>query len=133
MITNKDIVVQARKYLGIKYKHQGRNEYGLDCLGLVVRVAHDLGLSKDDSTDYGKIPDGKRLMREIELRLDKVVDYQEGDLLLMSFDSNPQHLAIVTDQGIIHSYALAKKVVEHRLDEFWKQKIVRAYRFRGLN
>jgi cell wall-associated NlpC family hydrolase len=133
MTTRQDIVDTARKYLGVRYKHQGRNEFGLDCLGLVVRVAHDLGLSDEDSNDYGRVPDGRRLMREMDARLDPVQTAQPGDVLLMRFEQNPQHLAIVTDRGIIHSYAQVRQVVEHRLDAAWSARVVRSYSFRGID
>jgi len=99
MITRQEIINAARNYLGVRYKHQGRTRFGLDCLGLVVRVAHDLSLSNEDSTDYGSVPDGKRLMREMDARLDITMNAKPGDVLLMRFDKNPQHLAIMTDKG----------------------------------
>ena len=133
MITRQDIINAARNYLGVRYKHQGRTRFGLDCLGLVVRVAHDLSLSNEDSTDYGSVPDGKRLMREMDARLDITMNAKPGDVLLMRFDKNPQHLAIMTDKGIIHSYAQVRGVVEHRLDDEWAKRIVRSYSFRGIN
>jgi cell wall-associated NlpC family hydrolase len=133
MITRQEIINAARNYLGVRYKHQGRTRFGLDCLGLVVRVAHDLSLSNEDSTDYGSVPDGKRLMREMDARLDITMNAKPGDVLLMRFDKNPQHLAIMTDKGIIHSYAQVRGVVEHRLDDEWAKRIVRSYSFRGIN
>jgi len=133
MITRQEIINAARNYLGVRYKHQGRTKFGLDCLGLVVRVAHDLSLSNEDSTDYGSVPDGKRLMREMDARLDITMDAKPGDVLLMRFDKNPQHLAIMTDKGIIHSYAQVRGVVEHGLDDEWAKRIVRSYSFRGIN
>jgi cell wall-associated NlpC family hydrolase len=133
MTTRQDIIDTARKYLGVRYKHQGRTAFGLDCLGLVVRVAHDLGLSNDDNTDYGPVPDGRRLMAEMDARLDRVAVGKPGDVLLMRFDKNPQHLAIMTDKGIIHSYAEARRVVEHGLHSEWSDRIVRTYSFKGID
>lgn len=132
MISRQDIVSQARKYLGVKYKHQGRTAYGLDCLGLIVRVAHDLKLSDADSSDYGRIPDGIKMMSLLEQHLDIVSDIEPGNILLFRYESNPKHLAIVTDNGIIHSYAEDRKVVEHRLDDVWLERLVRIYSFRGI-
>lgn len=124
-----DIVDTARQYLGVKWKHQGRNpESGLDCLGLIVQVAKDLGMNPHDPVDYTKAPDGKRLMAELNTQLTLVINYQVGDILLMRMGTNPQHLAIVTETGgIIHSYANIRKVVEHPLDDEWKRKIVAAF------
>ncbi len=44
----------------------------------------------------------------------------------------PQHLGIVSDIGVIHSYAKARAVVEHALDPLWRSRIRGAYRFRGV-
>ena len=51
-----------------------------------------------------------------------------GDVLLLSIDTQPQHLAILGDRSIIHSYAPARGVVEHNLDAWWQKRIVAAFR-----
>lgn len=129
-----DVVDAARKYLGVKWKHQGRNpESGLDCLGLVVQVAKDMGMTPHDPVDYTKSPDGQRLLAELNTQLNPVVDYDTGDILLIRMGTNPQHLAFVTESGgIIHSYANIRRVVEHPLDDEWKRKIVGAYSVPGI-
>jgi len=56
-----------------------------------------------------------------------------GDIGLFLIDGNPQHLAIFSDfeggLGMIHCYAQARGVVEHRLDEQWESKLVKVYRW----
>ncbi len=47
----------------------------------------------------------------------------------MAWGREPQHVALVTDHGIIHSYSGVGKVVEHGLDDRWQQRITAAYRF----
>jgi len=44
IVTGSDVVAQARKYMGVRWAHQGRSPAGMDCAGLVIRVAQDLGL-----------------------------------------------------------------------------------------
>lgn len=132
MVTRQQVIVAARSYLGVRWKHQGRSRLGIDCLGLLIAVASDLGLSAHDSTDYPRIPDGFRLMRELNTHLRPVSECDVGDVLLMRFNTNPQHVAIKTDVGIIHSYANARKVVEHGLDATWSSRIVCAYQFPGI-
>ncbi|MDE3017017.1 MAG: hypothetical protein KGI29_08895 [Pseudomonadota bacterium] len=55
-----------------------------------------------------------------------------GDIVLLKIDGSPQHLAIVSDMenglGLIHAYAPARAVVEHRLDGWWLEKIEAAFR-----
>jgi cell wall-associated NlpC family hydrolase len=133
MIDRQTVVDTARSYLGVKYRHQGRSRFGIDCLGLLVLVARDLWLFDADSNDYGRVPDGRKLQRGLEEHLDTSSGLKLGNILLMRFEKNPQHLAIVTDRGIIHSHSYAKKVVEHGLDDVWKDRIVREYTFRGLD
>jgi len=58
-------------------------------------------------------------------------EVKPGDVYLMKFDKEPQHLAIVSHYGIIHAYAEVKKVVEHGLDDVWKSRIVAAFRYKG--
>ncbi len=52
-----------------------------------------------------------------------------ADFYFMAWGREPQHVALITDHGIIHSYSGVGKVVEHSLDERWRQRIAAAYRF----
>lgn len=131
-----DMVVEtARTYLGTPFRHQGRIKgLGVDCAGLIVGVAKELELSAFDSKDYGRVPSADKLREVLEQEMVaiQISEAKAGDVYLMSFDAEPQHLAIITDYGIIHSYSAAKKVVEHRIDDNWKRKIRGAYRFKGV-
>jgi cell wall-associated NlpC family hydrolase len=133
-MTRDQIISAARAYLGVRYHHQGRNRAGLDCAGLLVCVARDLGISTaGDWEGYSRTPDGASLKATLDASaVIPVADYQPGDVLLMRFDKQPQHIAIVTDKGIIHSYLAARRVVEHRLDAEWRARIVAAYAFPGV-
>ena len=139
------IVEQARGLLGVKFHHQGRSRAtGVDCLGLLVLVAQALQLTFEgaplharDRTDYGHNPDVGYLRSALERYLTKVdADaMQPGDVGLFLVDKRPQHLAIISDYpvggeyGMIHAYAPLRKVVEHRMDEAWRERLVAIYRF----
>jgi NlpC/P60 family putative phage cell wall peptidase len=142
MATRQDIVTEARAWLGTRWMHQqSLKGQACDCIGLVKGVAIGAGLVPADFatraevtqfSGYGRRPDG-RLIVALDLFLDRVTAKPEpGDVLLMRFDKTPQHVAIVSDIGIIHAHATARRVVEHRLDEVWSQRIVAVYRFRGV-
>jgi cell wall-associated NlpC family hydrolase len=136
-----DIVTTARKWLGTPFHHQGRvPNVGLDCVGLVIQVAKELNLSNFDTTNYSAIPDGKVLKSLCEQEMIEVpyINAQYGDVLLFKFGERPQHLGIIGDYlyggfSIIHAYAVAGKVVETRLDDFWIQKLISCYRLPGVD
>lgn len=132
-MTGEQFVQAARAYTGVRWRHQGRSSLGVDCIGLVILAAHDLGLTDHDQTDYGRIPDGQKLQQELSKHLIKVDAPQVGDVLLMRFDQNPQHVAIKTDLGILHAYAQVRRVVEHRLDDVWASRILATYRFKEIS
>lgn len=134
VITPSDVAATARRYLGVRFQHQGRSLAGMDCAGLVVRVAQDLGLTAFDWRAYGRLPAGD-LMREV--MRGQCVELRPGTapalglVAMMRFDAEPQHLAIVVDHpqglGLVHALMAERKVAEHRLDATWRQRIVALY------
>ncbi|MCP4102774.1 MAG: hypothetical protein GY750_15350 [Lentisphaerae bacterium] len=129
------IVDEARSWLGIPFKHQGRTIDGVDCVGLVIVVAHALGLSDFETHQYSRHPSPTMMGRilDAEMVRIKISEALPGDVYWMRFFKDPQHLAIISDKGIIHSFSNVKKVTEHRIDKRWKNRIMGAYRFKGLN
>lgn len=126
------VVNEARKWLGAPWQHQGRTKHGIDCVGLIIKVAHGLKLTDYDYTGYGRVPDGQTLKRLVEEHLDPAGVDEVGAVLLLRFMQAPQHLAIRTDVGMIHAYAHVGKVIETSFDDRWRKRVVGAYRFRGL-
>lgn len=143
------IVACARGWIGTRFHHQGRikktatHKGGVDCLGLLAGVAAELDLRKHDGTplvsfdetDYPHQPDVSRLQAMLSGLLQPVAieHIAAGDILLLRIDESPQHLAIVSDSGdgfgIIHAYAPARSVVEHGLDDWWRERITAVFRF----
>lgn len=135
-IRRADVVAAARAWLGTPFRHQGRlRGRGCDCAGLLIGVAHDLGLSDFDFTAYGHLPHADTLRRlcDAHMRPIPIADARPGDVLLMRWVDEPQHLAIVTDIGVIHAYASARKVTEHGMDDAWRRRIVAAYALPGVS
>jgi len=143
-ITQQLIVAQARTWIGTPFHHQARLKgKGCDCLGLIVGVVDELGL-KDrngvrlaayDEVTYSKEPDGAYLAQKLTglLKEVPVAEACAGDFGLFKVRENPQHLAIFSDYegalGMIHCYAQARRVVEHRLDDDWKSRLIKVYRW----
>lgn len=138
-MTPDDIVAAARATLGVPFVHQGRTLRGLDCVGVALHVANVLGVGYVDVEGYPKRPSQGHLEATFEahvasgvlLRVNKE-GMARGDFLLMKFKTDPQHVALWTGDTLIHSYANVGKVVEHRMDDEWAARIVRVYRFAGV-
>jgi len=145
MTTALQVVEAARRWVGTRWRHQGAERgVGTDCVGLLVGVAYELGLGDarpearaQDFNGYGRAPDPALLLRAAELYLDQADGLTLGGVLLMRFRSAPQHFAIVSQLDplpyIVHAYAQARRVVENRVDDVWRGRIVRHYRFRGVS
>lgn len=139
MIVIEDILRYARQCLGTPFRHQGRLiGVGLDCAGVIIYVARQLGLDPIDVQGYGTEPNNEQLERALDAQpcLERAFleDRKPGDVLLMRFRFDPQHLAIFADETIIHAYQQIGQVVEHPLSDLWATRIVRVYRFqdRGI-
>ncbi len=130
------ILAAARACLGTPFLHQGRIPgRALDCAGLLIAIAQAVGADYRDVAGYGPNPSGGLLEAALDDQpcLERVPVHARcpGDLLLMRFDADPQHLAVLTGETIIHAYANVGTVCEHRLSAVWTARIVRVYRFRG--
>lgn len=126
------IIEVARTYMGVPYLHQGRNRAGLDCIGLIVCVARDLGMDVQDMDRYTTDPEPEKLMAGLAGHLQEIPigEAAIGDVGLFRVKVIPQHTAILTDVGMIHAYSSpsANRVVEHGISN-WAERMVAAYRF----
>lgn len=126
-----DLVEAARLYLGTPFKHQGRYSYGVDCGGLLILAAREMGIYLQDIQGYHRMPDDTVLKQALDDQLIKTSRGANntiyGDVLLMAFRKHPQHIAIRTDKGIIHAHEDSGGVVEHGLDDRWLKRIKGVY------
>jgi len=128
------IIAAARSQIGTPFHHLGRLPgIRLDCAGLVVHVAREIGADYLDVDGYSNHPSQGMLEAALDrqpcLRRVSLIDRQPGDVLLMRFKGDPQHLAICAGDTVIHAYADNGYVCEHRLADVWVARIVRVYRF----
>ena len=131
MSIKEEFLEKVKYYKGVPYHHQGRNrEVGLDCAGLVVVALEDIGLPVKDLEGYARIPNAERLRAIVEYNLKIVPSLKEaepGDIFLMRFATQPQHLAVYTGDGIVHSYSKKGYVLEQRLSDVWRKRVVGVY------
>lgn len=139
MPSNADIVAAARRCIGTRWRHQGRQPgLGLDCVGLVVCVGRDLGLLDFDTLAYQRhaVADGfikffHQYGREIP-----ITRLHEGAVLAFREALYPCHCGIVAsgERGptLIHAYARRRCVVEEPLTMQWLSRIVAAFEYEGV-
>lgn len=129
------IIAAARACVGTPFRHQGRLPgVGLDCAGLGIVAAKSVGIEVKDFLGYPRNPfDGmlkKMFDEQKNLQQIGVHDAMPGDVLLLRINAAPQHVAILSHNNyMIHSYQNIGRVVEQRIDELWRRKIIAVYRF----
>lgn len=128
--------IAARRYLGVRYLHQGRDPaVGLDCIGLLTCAARDCGLTlvEHDRTDYGPNPHGGMLEQQLRAAFGSPsAGMSPGCVIAIAFPVVTRHVAIIGEgpHGLtmIHTYNKPARVIEHRLDERWCRRITGIYR-----
>ena len=139
LVTRQMIVEKAREYLDTPFHHQGRLKgVGVDCIGLLRCVADEIfppnELSNHDCPNYARIPQGTKILDEMDKVLVRIPKSKAalGDVYIFWTDpstKHPQHAALITDIGIIHTWERAGKVVETHLGEFWEERVLCTFTF----
>lgn len=132
MPTGQDVIDAARKYIGVKWQHQGRSKFGIDCVGLIVKTAEDLNIPAEDHRGYHRYPDGHLLLKLLREQCTEipVSEAKMGDILIiMGNHKRPMHAAFkVDDTTILHAWLYRRKVVESGFEQF--EDITAAFRFK---
>lgn len=135
------IVAAARGWIGVPFEHQGRSRAGIDCAGLVIEVAREVGLidARWNVTGYLARPDGQSLRALCERNLEPAGAPVPGGVVLVAWlRGPPQHLGIVAEHPlggltIVHADGRrARAVVEQRLVVSRALQLVAAYRMRPV-
>lgn len=130
-----DIVAEARRWLGVRWRHQGRSREGVDCAGLVIQVAKATRRSTFDCTDYAREAVDEAMIEICSQHLIRIPmsSIRPGDVAVFRFE-HQRHIAVIGDYlygglSTIHAYAPSRRVVEMRLDEAWRNRMMTAWRF----
>ena len=134
---------EAHKYIGVKFRHRGRTDRGLDCVGLVIRAAMDCGYNKYEEEEfaYGREPDSGVLLDVLATHFGEPIDGppEVNDVALIRLRSGlkPTHVGIITTHpdglGIIHTHSRIHKVVYQRVSEEMKSLLAGVYRWGANN
>ncbi len=136
--TRAQVVAVAREWMDTRWSHQHRLKgVGTDCAGLALGVAKELNLGDPDVPAYSKQPSNGSLLKYCNEHMERVHGLALGRVALMKFGTEPQHLGIIGDYPLggftlIHAYATSRKVVEHRIDDLWLNRIVAVFEMPGV-
>ena len=111
-------VAEVRGWLGVPFRYQGRDRRGVDCVGVVVLSLATLGFDIDVEF-YGKRVTSEEAIAQLRSngRRVSLAEMRAGDIALLDYRGESNHIGVLTGEGtMIHSLALAKKVVEQSLD-----------------
>ena len=133
-MTREQIIAEARSLLGTPWGHQGRTPgVGIDCAGVVIHILKLNGIDYDVA-GYAYEPNG-----ELTLHADTCMtriskdSFQPADVVIFRIRKLPQHVALITDKGMLHSFnrgaGVQSRVVETSLTDQWRAHIVAAYKF----
>lgn len=146
MVTRDDVVRVARSYLGTPFQHRGRTPgQGLDCAGLVICVAKELGLVAPDFDvpPYRMSARGDEMLRWCDRYMQRIEREAMGaaDVIVLATERDPQHLGILADYrhgglSIIHASnspsVSPQRVIETRLMFARGMQYRAAYRLPGV-
>jgi hypothetical protein len=149
MTTAADVFEQARKYVDTPFLDKGRRlGQGVDCVGLVLCVAEDLGIKdrfgipilRADYTDYAKQPSDSFVHETCKERLELQPvgkAFAPGQIVSMRIPVFPCHVGILALRGedlyLIHAYDSGlRKVSEIIFDAAWRRRVVGTFQFSGV-
>jgi hypothetical protein len=124
----------ARVYCGTPWRHLGRSTTGLDCIGLVLLAAREVGLVLPDPAPYEREPQGTRLLDGILAHAARVASPAPGDVLLFRMGLYGGHVGIASEHpawrvlACIHAYAPHRRVVEQPLQGELATAVIGAFR-----
>lgn len=122
MIARATVVATARGWLGTPWRHQGRNEHGLDCVGLLAVVCRELGISDYDVDGYARSPDTTRFLGHLKAGGAipiRMAAAGEADIMAFKDQCFPCHVGILSIKStvlhVIHAHATRRMVIEEPL------------------
>ena len=66
----------------------------------------------------------------------RATEIAPADVVMIRVEKEPQHFAIVVEVEphpyIVHASNMTGRVIKTRLDEHWRKRVLRAYRYRGI-
>lgn len=128
----------ARSFLGVPWRHLGRDRAGMDCIGLLLLAGRMAGHALPDAPAYAREPQDHALRQALAAHLDAVPvsAAAPGDVLLFKLGIYGGHVGICASHpaygvpSVIHAHLPRRAVVEEVLEPFLPD-LTGAYRWRA--
>lgn len=125
------------KYLGIPYKHGGRNLDGVDCLGLIhlFLKEHGVEIPPDDGFaihQHWYKENSNRFVEGLSKYADEV-PYERRkalDIAVFEIQSMPVHAAVIVDYLKFIHIMEGRKVVLGKFSK-WRNRVYKIFRVKG--
>jgi cell wall-associated NlpC family hydrolase len=138
MATRAQIIAEARTWIGVRWRHQGRTRRGVDCVGLVVLTGRACGLPIEDFTAYQRHAHGHALLDPFDAQgvAVQLSAARPGDVIIFVDRHYPCHVGILSEKAgvmaVVHAMADYGKVWETPYAGEWQRNARFAYAFPGL-
>lgn len=138
-ITRLQVIETARSFSGVRFRHQGRDRNGVDCVGLLVAVGRILDYPDIlDMEGYRRTPSPSVMRSFLEANMDEIAfaDALPGDAVWMRLGGlKPRHAGILIgehagEESLIHASASGVRI--QPLSDFPRSWFVSAFRLRGV-
>jgi len=149
-ISAAEVVECARSYMGTPYRDWGRQKgKGVDCIGLPILIAHELGLFTGDFFAYQPTPRARRAEDVADANMERVL-WEKGSeraytypgavaLFWYSNRREPTHFAVLAEHPadctiptMIHAHSSVGRVTEQSINDFWARRLVKVYALPGV-
>lgn len=127
------VIEEARGWVGVPFRHQGRDGYGVDCVGLPIVIGRALGLlpPEFDTATYGRLPTGA-LIERLSEHCAAIPRAVPGSIVVIAWTKVAAHVAICTGETLIHAYESVGQVVEHGYRGRWVRMTHSAWALPGV-
>ena len=136
MATRSQFIAAARTYIGTPWRHQGRDRHGLDCVGLIVAAAAEIGIVANDIPNYRRANRGKFFDAVLAHTKALTELPRSGDLVVMRDHIAPIHIGILCIEDgrrtLIHAATRRRSVIEEVVTPELNAEIVAYRSFDGL-
>lgn len=131
-----DFVEAARGWMGVRWMHQGRNRMGVDCVGLLIVSAADIGIDIPDLQGYRRSPRPEIFLEHIRANSDPAMLPEPGNFGIFRDGTQPCHVGIFAEMhgqtSLLHAYAGTGVVMEEPFIHHWPSRLIEIRTIKGL-